>query len=169
MFSKLSLCILFLSCSVLLAEDFLLRIVLVNSHTEDVWLGCKTGASSAYDRGEDIFAPPPGMQTGMVTMPAPSERLPTLYKDIRAPELPQSWELTCQPFPGKPIELSWSSAELPATLALSMRHGYKLINMRESTSLSITQACVLVVTASSKAAPAKKPAKAATTKAKQEQ
>ncbi|MDD4539407.1 MAG: hypothetical protein PHT80_10370, partial [Lentisphaeria bacterium] len=150
MYAKIFCCAMLLGCSALLAEDFLLRIVLVNSHTEDVWLGCKTGASKKYDRGEDIFAPPPGMQTGMVTMPSPGGKLPTLYKDVRAPELPQSWELNCQPFTGKAIELSWDTAELPADLALTMVYRGKTLNMRETTKLSIAQSTTVVVTANTK-------------------
>ncbi|NMA45940.1 MAG: hypothetical protein GX945_05195 [Lentisphaerae bacterium] len=152
MYAKILCCALLLSCSALLAEEFLLRIVLVNSHTEDVWLGCKAGASKKYDRGEDIFAPPPGMQTGMVTMPSPGGKLPTLYRDIRAPELPQSWELNCRPHPGKAIELSWDSSELPANLTLTMTHHGKTLNMREVSTLSIAQSTTVVVTASAKTA-----------------
>ncbi len=152
MVAKTLVCALLLGCSAVLAEEFLLRLVLVNSHTEDVWLGCKAGASQKFDRGEDIFAPPPGMQTGMVTMPSPGGKLPTLYKDIRAPELPQSWELNCQPFTGKAIELSWDTADLPADLALTMVYRGKTLDMRETTKLSIAQSTTVVVTASAKAA-----------------
>lgn len=150
MYAKMLVCAALLCSSALLAEEFLLRIVLVNSHTEDVWLGCKAGASKKYDRGEDIFAPPPGMQTGMVTMPSPGGKLPTLYKDMRAPELPQSWELNCQPFTGKAIELSWDSTGLPAGMALTMVYRGKTLDMRESTTLSIAQSTTVVVTANTK-------------------
>lgn len=155
MAGKLFLAVLMLLCAGAFAQEFLLRIVLVNSHTEDVWLGCQEGASAKYDRRVDIFAPPPGMQTGMVTMPSPDGILPTLYKDVRAPVLPQSWELNCQPFAGKAIELSWTTANVPAGVTLRLKYRGKELDMRETTKLSIVQSTTAVITATAVAPAAK--------------
>ena len=135
------------------AQDFELRLGVVNAHLLEVFLGCHATGSDGYDRDLDDFAPPPGIDTGYVGFVAKA-RLPLLYKDIRGPQGPHQWVLQVRPAKDRPVQVSWDPRSLPAGWVLSVVRGEQSAAMADSASTSVAVAETLVFRAVAKSAAA---------------
>ncbi len=126
-------------------QGFELKLQLQKAHIGEIFLGCQDGATSAYDRRIDIFAPPPGMQTGYVGFTSSDPKLPLLYKDIRGLDLPQEWKLHCQPEGNLAIVLSWSADSVPDGLALTIKQDDRVFDMRTIKRLEVKKTTTLLI------------------------
>jgi hypothetical protein len=131
--------------AVVSGQGFELKLQLQRAHIGEVFLGCQDGATSAYDRKIDIFAPPPGMQTGYVGFTSPNPKLPLLYKDIRGLDLPQEWKLQCQPEGNQAIVLSWSADSIPEGLALTIKQDDRAFDMRTVKRMEVKKTATLLI------------------------
>lgn len=126
-------------------QGFEIKLQLQKAHIGEIFLGCQDGATSAYDRRIDIFAPPPGMQTGYAGFASSDPKLPLLYKDIRGVELPQEWKLYCQPEGNLAIVLSWSAENLPEGLALTIKQDERVFDMRTVKRMEVKKTTTLLI------------------------
>lgn len=132
--------------SALQADDFEVRLGLLNAHIPEVLFGCAAAATPGYDRDVDDFAPPPGIATGYVGFVAPAG-LPLFYKDIRGPKGPHEWRLSVRPLKDRPVELSWDPKALPPRWTFVITQAEQTVSMAEVAALSVTGATTLVIRA----------------------
>jgi hypothetical protein len=131
--------------AVVSGQGFELKLQLQRAHLGEIFLGRQDGATSDYDRGIDIFAPPPGMQTGYVGFTSPNPKLPLLYKDIRNLDLPQEWKLYCKPEGNQAIVLSWSPDSIPEGLALTIKQDDRVFDMRTVKRMEVKKTTTLLI------------------------
>lgn len=135
-------------------QSFELSLQLQKAHIGEVFLGCQEGATGGYDRRIDIFAPPPGMQTGYAGFVSADSKLPLMYKDIRSLELPQEWKLYCQPEGNMAIVITWSAENLPEGLSLTMKQDERAVDMRKVKRMDVRKKTTLVIELRKSAPPA---------------
>lgn len=127
-------------------RDFMLSLKLVNSHLGQVFLGCREGATDAFDRDFDDLAPPPGIQTGYVGF---ISTLPNslLYKDIKAHGDLKDWRINVQVYEGKPLKMSWLADQLPRFYTLTLVTDDSELDMRKVTQVEFTKNQLVAVVA----------------------
>lgn len=131
------------------AQDFQLRLSIKGAQVGELFLGCKTGATNDYDKGLDIFVPPPAMQNGHVGISTTKNDGLWLYKDIRTPAFPQTWQLNCTPA-GKAgsISISWKQDQLPAQLSFTVKVGKgTAIDMRNVSTVRVKEQATVIIEA----------------------
>ena len=140
--------ILLLGASALATErDFVLPLKLTHSHLEEIFLGCKEGATDAYDRGMDDLAPPRGQGTGCAGFIGPATLGSLLYKDLKAHGNLKEWEISLQVYEGKPLKISWQKEKLPECYDLTFVTNDYEKDMRKVSELEFTASQTVVIVA----------------------
>ena len=133
-------------CSITaVSQTFELELNLQRAHIAKVILGCQEGATRGFDRKVDIFAPPPGMQTGYAGLRSINSSLPLLYKDIRGLEVPQEWQLYCQPDGNQSITVTWDAAQIPEGFTLTVKHEKRDYDMRKVKRVEVRNKTTLII------------------------
>jgi len=140
--------ILLLGASALASErDFMLPLKLTHSHLEEIFLGCKEGATDAYDRAIDDLAPPGGQGTGCAGFIGPATLGSLLYKDLKAHGNLKEWEISLQVYEGKPLKISWQKEKLPECYDLTFVTNDYEKDMRKVSELEFTTSQTVVIVA----------------------
>ena len=134
-------------------QEFNLKLNVKGFQVGEIHIGCKSGATADYDKGQDIYVPPAAIQGGTIGLILENNKLP-LYQDIRPAEFPQTWHIRCRTRSASSI--SWDRELLPDGLSFSIRkeNGIRL-DMAKTSSLSIMGNTEIFITAIQKTEPKK--------------
>ena len=135
------------ACALASERDFMLPLKLTHSHLAEIFLGCKEGATDAYDRGVDDLAPPRGQGTGCAGFIGPPTLGSLLYKDLKAHGNLKEWEITLEVHEGKPMKISWQSEKLPECYDLTFVTNDYEKDMRKVNELEFTTSQTVVIVA----------------------
>ena len=139
--------------SVLALEPFAGMLTVKNGQVREVHFGWQEGASNGYDSGVDVLIPPFAMGSGVVGFLQAGESKEMLYKDLRAPALPQEWRLSADPLrTRRPVQFSWDPASLPKEVSFTIRVNGKVLDMSQTSTVSLAEKGVIVIRATTKEA-----------------
>ena len=126
--------------------EFNLKLNVKGFQVGELHIGCKSGATAAYDKGQDIYVPPAAIHGGIIGLFLENNPLP-LYQDIRPAALPQTWRIQCRT-QGR-ASIAWEKDLLPAGVTFTIRKDKgPPLDMRKTDSMTIIKDTELFITAS---------------------
>ena len=139
------------SVALLAVEPFQGTIQVKNGQVRELHFGWQNGATNEYDTGVDIVIPPFGMGSGIVGFQQSATSKDRLYKDLRAPRLPQEWLLFADPLRSRrPVVLSWDPALLPKDISFQLQVQNRTILMSQNNTVSVKEQGIIRIRAEKK-------------------